>query len=299
MATTRYRDLMIDEIEVRGLDGKTKSCYLRSMELFIEFYDKPPAKLGVPDIKAYQLYLLREMKLAPNSINRHLTAIRFFYRHVLGRHWYADSLPRVRVPRTIPNILTEEEVALLINCVHRVMYKAIIMTLYSSGMRHAELRNLKREDIDAKRMVIHIRSGKGKRDREALLSPVTLKCLRTYWRLCRLKNCVDSDWLFIPTKNSYNGELKKKLSHTAVGYVLKTATKAAGIKKNVYPHLLRHSFAVHLLERGVNFRHIQFLLGHLDIRSTVKYSHVANIKRINVKSPLDELFEGVVNEDVL
>ena len=231
----RYRDLMIDEIEVRGLDEKTQKAYLNAMELFIKYHNQPPAKLGIEDIKAYQRYLLKERKLAANSINRHLCGIRFFYRHVLGRHWYADALPRLKAPKKMPKILSEQEVASLINSVHKVLYKAVIMTLYSTGIRNTELRSLQIYDIDSKRMVIHIRNGKGQRERQALLSPITLKCLRTYWRLYRMNSKVKSKWLFIPTKNSHSGNLDKPLSHTAVGYMLDTAAKAAGIKKKSIP----------------------------------------------------------------
>lgn len=229
--TKRYRDQMNEEIEVRNLDGKTQSAYLRSMELFVEFHKKPPAKLDIAEIKTYQRYLLKAKKLAPNSINRHLSGIRFFYRYVLGRYWYADCLPRVKQERKLPIILSEEEVAAMIDSIHKVLYKAVIMTTYSAGLRNAEVRNLKFSDIDSERMVIHVRNGKGNKDRQALLSPLTLKCLRTYWRLERINNPVKSDWLFMPTKNSYDGEIKKSFSHTALDYIFKTAAKAAGIKK--------------------------------------------------------------------
>ncbi|MBI3293322.1 MAG: site-specific integrase [Deltaproteobacteria bacterium] len=228
---TRLRDRMIAEMEVRGLKEGTKSQYLDSMEKFVEFHKRPPVKLAVEDIKAYQLHLLKEKELAPNSINKELSGIRFFYRYVLGRHWYTDALPRVKTSRKMPAVLSEEEVASMIDSVHKVMWKAVIMTLYSSGIRHRELRNLKIQDIDSKRMCIHIRDGKGGKDRQALLSPITLKCLRTYWRLCRVHNPVKSDWLFMPTKNSHSGELKKKFSHTAIGYILRKAGQLAGIKK--------------------------------------------------------------------
>lgn len=231
----RLRDKMIEEIEVRGLKEQTKSAYLRSMEFFIEFYKEPPAKLDVEDLKKYQLYLIQDRKLAPNSINRHMCAVRFFYRYVLGRHWYADSLPRVKTEKKVPTILSEEEVAAMIDSVHSVFYKAVIMTLYSTGMRHSELRALETRDIDSKRMVIYIRKAKTGRGRQALLSPLTLKCLRTYWRLFRVKNKVKSDYLFIPNKNSYNGQFNKKLSHTAVGYILRRAAHFAGIKKKFTP----------------------------------------------------------------
>lgn len=228
---TRLRDRMIAEMQLRGLNEQSQKEYLDSMLKFIEFYKKPPAKLGVEDIKDYQLYLIKDRGLAPNSINRHLSAIRFFYRNVLGRHWYADALPRLKAPRNLPAVLSEEEVAAMINSTHKVFWKAVIMTLYSSGIRHRELRNLKINDIDSQRMCILIRRGKGGKDRQALLSPITLRCLRTYWRLNRIHCNVESDWLFIPTKNSHSGELKKKLSHTAIGYILKKAARLAGIKK--------------------------------------------------------------------
>ena len=229
---TRLRDQNIAEMQVRGLNERTQVQYLYDIEKFFKVYkDKPPMKIGVEDIKAYQLYLIKEKGLAPNSINKQLSAIRFFYRYVLGRHWYADALPRVKAPRTLPAVLSEEEVAAMINSVHKVMWKAVIMTLYSSGIRHRELRNLKVGDIDSHRMCIIIRGGKGGKDRQALLSPITLACLRTYWRLCRVHNPVKSDWLFMPTKNSHSGELKKKFSHTAIGYILRRAGEFAGIKK--------------------------------------------------------------------
>jgi len=233
MKTENWKEKMIEEIEIRNLDPKTMDAYLKSMEKFIEFHGRSPKDLKIPDIKKYQRYLLieKKWKLSPNSVNRHLSAIRFYYRYVLGRHWYVDALPRVKAIKKMPTILSETEVAKMIDSVHKVLYKAVIMTLYSTGMRQAELRNLKITDIDSKRMVINIRNGKGGKDRQCFLSPLTLKCLRTYWRLCRVKCNVDSDWLFIPTKNSYNGVLKKSLSHTAVGYILDVATKASGIKK--------------------------------------------------------------------
>jgi integrase/recombinase XerD len=233
----RLRDKMIEEMEIRGLKERTKKIYLDSMKRFLEFYNQPPGRLELKDLKKYQLYLIQEKKYAPNSVNRNMSGIRFFYRHVLGRHWYADSLPRVRVERKIPTILSEEEVAAMIDSVHNVFWKAVVMTLYSSGIRLSELRNLKVHDIDSKRMVIYIRQSKTGRGRQAHLSPLTLKCLRTYWRLFRVNNEVKSEYLFIPNKNSYNGKRNKSLSHTAVGYILERAAHFAGVKKKSTPTL--------------------------------------------------------------
>jgi site-specific recombinase XerD len=237
---------MIKEMDIRGISQLSKKAYLRSMEYFMEWSKTPPARLGLKDIKEFQHYLLKERGLAANSINRHLSGIRFFYRHVLGRHWYSDALPRLKITRSLPVVLSEEEVGRMIDSVHNVFWKAVVMTLYSSGIRHAELRNLKACDIDSKRMVINIRKGKGGQDRQALLSPVTLKCLRTYWRLFR-KGAPPTDYLFTPTKNS-RGVLNKRLSHTAIGYIVGRVAEFAGIKKKS----IHTPFAIPLLSTCLN-----------------------------------------------
>ncbi len=242
--SVQFRDRMIEEMELRGLDADTKKAYLSSMVMFTQYYRKPPATLDVGDIKKYQLYLLKDeaRQLAPNSVNRHLSAIKFFYRNVLGRQWYADALPRVKAKKTLPDILSEEEVAAMIDSTHNVFWKAVLMTTYSSGLRNTEVRSLKVSDVDRKRMILVVRDGKGGVDRHAILSSLTLKCLETYWRLFRLNNLVKSDYLFVPTKNSHGGELSKCLSHTALGYIVERAAEFAGIKKK----LLRTRFATRL-----------------------------------------------------
>lgn len=227
---SKLREKMVQEMEIRGLDDKTKVCYLRSMEKLTSFYKKTADNIELPEIKSYQQHLVRQ-KYAANSVNRHISGIRFFYFHVMERNWYSGRIPQVKGQSKIPIILSEDEVARMIDSVHSVFYKAILMVSYSAGLRQSEVRNLKALDIDSKRMVINVRNGKGKKDREALLSPLTLKCLRTYWRLFRLKNEVKSDWLFIPTKNSFSDCLDKKLSHTSIGYILNLAVREAGIKK--------------------------------------------------------------------
>jgi integrase/recombinase XerD len=231
-----WQDNFTDEIELRNLDEKTKRGYIKSMELFLEFYqNRPPEDLDIRNIKEYQRYLINDRKLAPNSINRHMSGIRQFYRHVLGRYHYSDALPRVKAPRSMPVVLSESEVALMINSVHKVFYKAVLMVMYSAGLRNSEVRNLKTSDIDSKRMVINVRNGKGGKDRQALLSPLVLQCLRTYWRLCRLRSEVKSDWLFVGSKTNRGGKPKHQLSHTALGYIVTTAAYAAGIKKKYIP----------------------------------------------------------------
>ena len=196
--------------------------------------------------------------------------------------------PRMKIKQKLPIVFSEEEIKKMIDVLYNIKYRAIFMTMYSSGIRLSELTNLLPTDIDSKRMVLHIREGKGGKDRQALLSPLLLKCLRTYWRLRTDKK---SPWLFgPPDKYLKSNNSNKKLSATTIVYILKTAAKAAGITRKIHPHALRHSFAVHLLEKGTNFRHIQYLLGHSSTRSSTIYTSIADISKINVKSPLDNLF---------
>lgn len=227
----------LEELEVRALDGKTRKAYIASVEIFLRHYQNRSAKsLCVEEIKEFQRHLLKE-GYAPNSINRHLSGIRCFYRFVYGRHWYTDALPRLKSPQLQPAVLSKEEVTKMIQSVRKIFYKAVIMTLYSTGMRQRELRNLKISDIDSQRMVITIRSGKGQRDRQALLSPANLECLRKYWREDRMKQKEKSEWLFTPSKNAHTGTLDKQLSHTAIGYMIDLAARLAGIKKKSHPIL--------------------------------------------------------------
>jgi len=228
-----YLDQLVEEIETRGLAENTIKAYLTSVTDFFNHYQKHPDELGVQEIKKYQRHLLKEKNLAPNTVNRHITAIKFFYLHVMSRYEIDHLLPRVKVPQNMPIVLSEQEVARMIDSVHSVFWKAVLLITYSAGLRQSEVRNLKVTDIDSdpSRMLIYIRNGKGGKDRQAKLSPITLTALRAYWRLYRLGNKVKSDWLFIPTKNSHTGETNKRLSHSAIGHMVQKAADLAGIKK--------------------------------------------------------------------
>lgn len=291
-----FKEKMIREIELRNLSKTTRTAYLRGMSRLVNYHSKPPEEIDIEGIKDFLFFFKNEKaagrstKRSPNSVNGVASAISFYYRTVLKKN-LTFEIPRMKYRKHTPTVLTSEEVNSMIDGIHNVFWKAVIMTLYSAGLRQSELRALKIKDIDTKRMVLHIREAKGARDREAILSPIVLKCLRTYWRLFRY-NSVSSDYLFIPTQNKYNGEFKKSLSHTAVAYIVKRASEIAKINKKVHPHCLRHSFAVHLVENGVHFRHIQYLLGHTDPKTTSRYTSVADITL--VKTPeLINSFSGV------
>jgi len=229
----KLKEKMIQELDIRNRDHKTKKSYLYSMKLFVEYFGKSPDQLGIEDIKKFQQYLFVEKKYAPNTVNNITCGIRFFFVNVLGRAEYSKQIIKVRAPKKVPVILSENEVIRLIDSINSVLYKAVLMTFYSTGLRNEELREIKMADIDRERMVINVRKGKGKKERQALLSPTLLKVLESYWRLFRAKNNVKSDWLFMPTKNVYLGEIKRKLSHTAPGHFIDKAVEAAGIKKKL------------------------------------------------------------------
>lgn len=234
----KYLEKFVREIELRGLSTSTKRAYLRHVKRFLSYHKKDPQQIGLEEIKEFLHNLQqsnakgRTTKLSPNSINGVVTGISFFYRHVLNRN-YSNELPRMKRGKHNPTILSYSEVKLMIDSLHNVFWKAVIMTLYSAGLRQSELRNLKITDIDSKRMVLYIRNAKGAKDRQAILTPRVLECLRSYWKQYRIDRNKDvkSDYLFIPNKNTYDGILKKSLSHTGVAYIVKRAAEIAGIKK--------------------------------------------------------------------
>ena len=234
----KLRDKMILELDIRGRDPKTKKSYLRSMEWFVEhFKGRNPEELGIDEIKEYQQYLLNEGCYAPRTVNTRIGGIRFFYTHVMKMWWIEKEVVRVKAPVFLPTILSEQEVADMIESTDSLLHKSVLMVLYSTGMRQAEIRALKVTDIDKNRMVINIRQGKGKRDREAHLSLLAYETLRTYWTLYRKNFAVKSDHLFIPYRLKYNGKINRCLSHTALGYIVKKAAERAGVKKS-YSSLL-------------------------------------------------------------
>jgi integrase/recombinase XerD len=288
----QYISQISKECDLLGLSDNTKKAYAGTFRQFAKFYEgKKPEELGVKEVKEYLSHLSSEKKLEGRSVNRVAAGLKFYYFRVLEKDWKPSLIPRMKQNKTIPTILSRAEVARMIRAPRNIKHRAIVMTLYSTGMRMSELRNLTAADIDSKRMVINIRQGKGAKDRQAILSPVLLDTLRQYWK----ENKDDkSKYLFaIPSvgMGKKQGMAGKQLSHTAVGYVVDQATRLACVKKNVTPHTLRHSFAVHLVEDGVHLRHIQYLLGHSDVRMTIRYTYIADISKLKAVSPLDGFFK--------
>jgi site-specific recombinase XerD len=273
----QLHDRMDADMEIRGLALNTRKAYLLAMRKFVGHFMRPPDQLTLEDIRQYQLYLTRERKVSWAVFNIAVAAIKFFYRVTVKKDWDIQEIPYQRKPRKLPEILSAEKVNALFS-VQNLKHRAILMTSYAGGLRSSEVIHLMVSDIDSQRMVIRIDQGKGRKDRYVMLSPRLLETLREYWKAFHPKT-----WLF-PSRN-----LDKPLSRHAVGSIVKKAKKAAQITARVYPHLLRHCFATHLLEQGTNLCVIQKLLGHRSLRSTEIYTHVAKNYLQETPSPLDIL----------
>ncbi|MBF0362092.1 MAG: site-specific integrase [Oligoflexia bacterium] len=278
-----FGDKFVVELELKGFSNCTKVAYISAMKGFVKFHNKSPNKLGIDEIKKYQHFLIKTKKFSPKTVNQHTSAILFFYRSVMKRYFPVGMIPRMKCQKKIPIVPTADDIEKMLNVWMKIKYRAIFMTLYSTGMRVSEVTNLKPSDIDSKRMIISVRNGKGGKDRQTILSPFLLELLRKYW----VSNKEDkSIWLF-PNKKNKN----KKISTRAVYNLIKKIARLAKINKDISPHSLRHGFAVHLLEGGTNIRYIQSLLGHKEIKSTTIYTYIANVGAMKVKSPIDVILE--------
>ena len=278
----KFHDLMDRELRVRGLAESTREHYLGYMRCFVRHFMLPPDELTLEHIKQYQLHLTTERGVCYDTFNGHVCAIRFFYDHVLEVDWEVKRIPYQKTGRKLPVVLSREEVLALFGAVVNLKHRTILMALYSAGLRISEALHLKAADIDSGRMTIRLEQSKGRKDRYVMLSEKLLEILRRYWKECR-----PDAWLFPGRDPSHS------LSRDAVEQAFARARERAGIAKKATPHTLRHSFATHLFERGVNIRVIQRLLGHKSIRTTEVYTHVAGNYLRDTKSLLDDLLPDV------
>jgi site-specific recombinase XerD len=270
---------MIEDMQVRNLALNTQRSYVEQVSRFARHFKRSPEQLGPDDIRAYQVYLTNEKKLAPSSVITAVAALRFVYKVSLKKNWhFEDVIPTPKIPQKLPVVLSPEEVLQFLGCIHSTKHRAILTTCYAAGLRISEAVCLKTADIDSRRMVIHVDQGKGQKDRYVMLSPTLLQILRTWWRVNKPRH-----WLFpgdIPGQH---------ISTFAVGWACKKARNISGIRKEITPHSLRHAFAVHLLESGTDVRSIQLLLGHRSLTTTARYLRIATSKVCSTSSPLDLL----------
>lgn len=274
---TPLRRRMIDDMKLRNMSTLTQGAYVRAVQNFSLHFKRSPDRLTFEDARAYQLHLVAR-GLQPQTINQIVCAIRFFYAVTLGKKDAKSELPLARRADVLPPILSPEEVARFLGAVRNHKCRAGLVTVYAAGLRVSEAVALCVADIDSRRMVIHVRQGKGSKDRYVMLSEQLLTVLRDYWRAER-----PTDWLFPGPDPS------KPLTVRALQRACRDAARIAGIDTKVTVHTLRHCFATHLLEQGVNLRVIQDLLGHRHLNSTSRYARVALDTIRQVQSPLDRL----------
>jgi len=281
---THLRKLMLEELQRLNYSDETIRSYIHTVEDFARRFNCPPDRLGPRHIREYQAELFRKRKLSSGTVALRLAALRFFYTKTLRRAWSVAETPYPKRTRRLPVILSREEVAQLIRAASAPRQRILLMTLYATGARNAELAHLKAKDIDSQRLVVHIQGGKGRKDRDVMLSSKLLEALRAQWRLYHRK---PSAWLFPGNRNQGGGD--RPIDTKTVWHACEQAAKRAGIQKRVYPHLLRHCFATHLLEAGADLRTIQILLGHQDLKETIIYLHLSERHLNATASPLDSL----------
>jgi len=280
---TRLRQMMLTELERRNYTASTARAYLHAVEEFARYFKRPPNELGPEHIRNYQAHLLRDRRLADKTVSQRLAALRFFYTKTLGLPWSVELTPYPKLASRLPAILSPEEVARLIDAADSIFHRTILMTLYATGARRAELVHLQLTDINSKRMVVHIRGGKGRKDRDVMLSRRLLTALRKYLRGLRRR---PERWLF-PGGPWHTSD--DPISLSLPWNACRIAAERAGIDKPIHPHTLRHCFATHLLEDGADLRTIQILLGHRDLEQTALYLHLSARHLNSVSSPLDAL----------
>ncbi len=275
----KLREKMSEDLRLRGCAPSTCESYLGCVRAFAAYHRRSPDQLGESEIRKFLLHL-ESRKASSSTLNVYVCALKFLYRVTLGRPELAEKIPRPRrIVQRLPDVLTGTEIERILDSIASLKHRAIVMTAYGAGLRVSEVCALRIEDIDSQRMVIHIRQAKGKRDRFVMLPERVLHALREYWRTERPRH----SFLFP------GGVPGRCISVSSVQKALNRAAERAGLTKRVSPHVLRHSFATHLLELGTDLRVIQTLLGHGSLRTTLRYTRVSRSHLQKTPSPLDVL----------
>jgi integrase/recombinase XerD len=274
---TPLRQRMLDDLRMRNLSPHTQEAYLRAVAKFALHFGKSPEVLGLPEIRDYLLALTKR-GVSWGLYNQIRCALHFLYCITLKRDWPADEIVCAKTPKRLPVVLSRDEVFGFLSAVRNLKHRAMLTTLYATGLRASELVGLRIGDIDSRRMVIRVQQGKGRKDRYVMLSPKLLELLRDYWRKYR-----PTEWLF-PGQNP-----RHHVDRRVPVKICAAVARRAHLRKRVTPHTLRHTFATHLLESGTDIRTIQALLGHRSLRTTALYTFVSMKTVVGTRSPLDLL----------
>ena len=270
------RKRMLEDMQLRNFSAATQKSYIHYVSDYANYYGVSPEKLGLDDIRNYQLHLIEQRQLAPQSINTFVSAVKFLYTVTLEMPWSDNQFTRLKVPTKLPVVLSQSEVIEFFRHVGILKHRAILMLCYGSGLRISEAVSLKASHIDSQRMLIRVEQGKGAKDRYTVLSQRLLILLREYWKIQR-----PVDYLFPGSKPGTH------IQPGSVNEICRDACMLSGIQKRITAHTLRHSFATHLLENGTDTRAIQVLLGHARIDTTARYTSVSPQTVAKIISPLD------------
>jgi len=269
---------MIDLMRIKRYSECTIDSYTKCLQVFFSYFPKKKiSEITNNDVVKFNTEYVLQKKLSASYQSQFINALKIMYGQELEKSLEIEKLMRPQKPFQLPKVISEEEVSMIINACKNIKHKSMISLIYSAGLRRGELLNLKMEDIDSKRMMILIKNGKGAKDRMVPLSPLILDMLRKYYEMYK------------PVMYLFEGQFGGKYSERAIELVIKKAVLDAGIQKNINLHMLRHSYATHLLEAGTNLRYIQELLGHQSLKTTQIYTHVSSLALSKVISPFDRL----------
>lgn len=274
---TMLRERMQQDMRIRNLSPRTQACYLGHVDQFGKHFGRSPETLDLEHIRAYQVHLVEVKKASWSAFNQAVCALRFLYGVTLGKDWAIEHIPHAKREKKLPSVLSRDEVRRVLDAVRNARQRVLLTTIYAAGLRLSEALSLKVGDVDSERMVLHVRRGKGGKDRMVPLSPVLLEQLREYWRRDRPRT-----YLFPGAKPD------KPLNPTSVQKAMQMAHLRSGIRKPASVHTLRHCYATHLLESGTDLRRIQSWLGHTSLNTTAVYLHVCSATT-GGRSPLDAL----------
>lgn len=282
---TQLRQRMIEDLRVRNYSPRTEKTYVDAVAAFARHFGKSPDQLGPEDVRTYQVHLVEERGASWTRLNQAVCALRFLYVKTLGKDWPLRHIPYAKSEKKLPVVLSQREVCRLLEAVANIKHLSILLIAYSGGLRVSEIAKLRIAHIDSERMVILVRQGKGRKDRIVPLSPTVLEMLRQYWLSEHPR-----DYLFP------GSDPRRPITVSSIQKVCKRMATAAGIKKPVSMHTLRHTFATHHLEAGTDLRTLQMLMGHTNLKTTSRYLHVSTDKLRAARTPLDLLTDFETNK---